>query len=95
MVKTAGKKTGPGPVRALNLPTLVDVEEDEGQRPVSVALRGRRLEVTSIEDVWEIVDEWWRTTPVARRYYSVVLEDGSGLTVFRDLLSGLWHEQRV
>jgi hypothetical protein len=95
MVKTAGKKTRPGPIRALNLPGLVDVDEDEHQRPVCLTLRGRKLKVASIEDAWEIVDEWWRADPVARRYHRVVLEDGTGLTVFRDLLSDLWYQQRA
>ena len=95
MVKTAGKKTNLGPLRALNLPVRIEVEEDAANRPVSVVTRGKRIEVVSIEDVWEIVDEWWRTTPVARRYYRIVLEDGSGLTIFCDLLNGLWHYQRA
>ncbi len=95
MVKTAGKKTGPGSIRALNLPRPVEAREDEQQRPVSLTLRRRRLEVTSIEDTSEIVDEGWRSSLIARRYHRVVLEDGTGLTVFRDLLSGLWYEQRA
>ena len=95
MVKTAGKKTSPGPIRALNLPGLVGVEEDDLQRPISIAPRGAKLRVASVEDVWEIVDEWWRTDPIARRYHMVLLEDGATMTVFRDLLSGLWYRQRV
>ena len=72
----------------------MDVEEDQHQRPILVQLRGRSLKVVAIEDVWEIVDEWWRTTPIARRYYKVVVDDGLCGTIFRDLLSDLWHEQR-
>ena len=98
MVKAARKKTGISPIRALNqpvpVPVPVQVQEDSHPRPVSVTLRSRMLEVASIGDVWEIVDEWWRTDPIARRYYKVVLEDGTGITIFRDLLSGLWYEQR-
>ena len=47
-----------------------------------------------MEDAWEIVDEWWRASPIARRYYKVALEDGSAITLFRDLLSDRWYEQR-
>jgi hypothetical protein len=94
MVKSAGEKTSPGSIRALNLPGPAEVEEDGLQRPVSIALRRRRLKVSSIDDVWEIADEWWRSSPIARRYCKVVLEDGTGLTVFRDLLSGRWYRQR-
>ena len=93
MVKNSREKAGPGPIRALNLPKLVDVQEDGRHRPVALAMDGRKLKVTSIEDVWEIVDEWWRTAPVARRYYSLVVESGPRVTVFRDLLNGLWYRQ--
>jgi hypothetical protein len=47
-----------------------------------------------VTDVWEIVDEWWRDRPVARRYFSVVLEDGTHATLFRDLSDGGWYAQR-
>ena len=95
MVQSSRKTPGPGPIRALSLPEPVDVQEDESHGPVALVLNGRKLKVTSIEDVWEIVDEWWRADPVARRYHRVVLEDGTGLTVFRDLLNDLWYQQRA
>ena len=95
MVKATRKKAGPSSIRALNLPEPADVGEDERHRPVSVVSRRRGLRVASVEDVWEIVDEWWRSEPIARRYCKVVLEDGSSLTLFRDLLSGRWFQQRT
>ena len=95
MVKNSGKKAGPGPIRALNIPGLVEVEEDHRRRPISITLESRRLKVASIEDMWEIVDEWWREKPVARRYYRLVLEDGPAVTLFHDLADGLWYEQRA
>ena len=73
----------------------IDVREDGRQRPISVTLRRRRLEVASIQDVWEIADQWWRDNPIARRYFRVALDGGSTVTVFRDLTSGVWYEQRV
>ena len=95
MVKAPREKAGPGPIRALNLPAPVEVEEDDRHRPTSMALRGRRLHVASVEEVWEVVEEWWRTDPIARRYFRVIVSDGSSATVFRDLKSGLWYEQRA
>ena len=97
MVKNPRKKTSLSPIRTLNQPAFVQVQEDSHRRPVSVTIRRRMLKVASIEDVWEIVDEWWRTSPIAiaRRYYKVTVEDGSCITIFRDLLSGLWYQQRV
>ena len=94
MVKNSGEKASPGPIRALNLPGLVEVEEDHRQCPISIALGRRRLRVASIEDMWEIVDEWWRAKPLARRYYRLVLEDGPAVTLFRDLADGRWYEQQ-
>ena len=91
----AMRKRDAGAIQALNMPTLLDVEEDGQQRPGSIAMRPGRIEVGSIQDTWEIVDEWWRANPIARRYFRVVLEDGRGMTVFRDLIGGLWYEQRA
>jgi hypothetical protein len=55
----------------------------------------RALRVARITDVWEVIDEWWRDRPVARRYFSVVLEDGAHTTLFRDLSDGGWYAQRA
>ena len=95
MVKTPRKKTGTGRIRPLNRPEPVQVEEDDDRRPSLVVTDGRRARVASIVDVWEIVDEWWRPDPVARRYYRASLEDGGTVTVFRDLISGAWYRQRA
>ena len=55
---------------------------------------GRALRVTAIEDQWEIDEEWWRSRPVSRMYYRVLLEDGQALTLYRDMLNGRWYRQR-
>ena len=85
MVKNTGKAPGAGAIRPLNLPVPVIVEEDEARRPVSIVLHGRRLEIASIEDIWEIDDEWWRPVPVHRLYYRTITTEGASLTVFCDL----------
>ena len=95
MVKNSRKKTGPSRIRPLNRPAVVQVEEEDDHRPSMVVLHGHRSEVVSIEDVWEIVDEWWRADPVVRRYYRVAVEADRTITVFCDLTSGVWYEQRV
>ena len=95
MVEAAREEAGPGPIRALNLPEPVEVEEGPHQRPVAITFDRRGQKVDSVEDVWEVVDEWWRPYPIARRYYKVVLEDGTSLTVFHDLLNGAWLRQRA
>ena len=95
MVKNPRKTTSLSPIHPLNQPELVQVQEDSHRRPVSVALRRRVHRVVSIEDVWEIVDEWWRTSPIARRYYLATLEDGRTVTIFRDVTSGTWYQQQA
>jgi hypothetical protein len=62
---------------------------------VAATLGRREGRVASIENVWEIEDEWWRQHPISRRYYRVLLEDGSSMTLFRDLLNSLWYEQKT
>ena len=94
MVKNSGKAAGPGPIRPLNLPAPVEVLEDGHGSPLALTLRGRRLQIASIEDLWEISDEWWRPAPIARRYYAVTTQDGERATLFLDLASGGWYRQQ-
>ena len=96
MVANPRKKTSLSRIRPLNQPALVQVQEGEGERemPSAVVLRDREVRVTSVLDMWEIEDEWWRDVPVARMYYRVALEDGKSITVFRNLVDGLWYQQR-
>ena len=79
----------------MNLPTLLAVEEDHRQRPLAMFMGSRKLRIASVEDVWELVDEWWRKAPIARRYYRVMIENGPSVTLYRDLVSGHWYRQGV
>jgi hypothetical protein len=83
----------PHRLRPLREPRPVDVEADEEGRPVAVTLSGRRLRVLQVQDTWRIDDEWWRERPVSRLYFSVALEDGRVVTVYRDLLQESWWHQ--
>lgn len=80
-------------IRALNLPQPVTVEENGVGLPCVVITSDQRLAVEEIIDIWRIDDEWWRE-PLLRRYFLVVLEGGALRTLFQDLLSGQWYEQR-
>jgi hypothetical protein len=51
--------------------------------------------VVSIDNVCNADEEWWRERPIVRMYYRVNLEDGRGLTVFRDMLDGAWYRQNA
>jgi hypothetical protein len=50
--------------------------------------------VARIQDRWRIDDEWWRSEPISRLYHDLVLEDGARLTVYHDLVTDAWFEQR-
>jgi len=69
------------------------VEADGQGRPVAVYLSGRRVAVEAVLETWRIDDEWWRKRPVSRVYYSLLLEDGRAVTVYRDLVSRQWSKQ--
>lgn len=60
--------------------------------PALLVERGRRRPVAQIQDAWRIDDEWWRD-PIDRRYYRVVLDDGSVRTLYQDATSKRWFEQ--
>ena len=94
MVKNSRETASPGALRPLNLPVSIAVEEDTRGRPLTLILRGRKLKVASIDDLWEIDEEWWREKPVLRMYYQVATEDGRPITLFRDMVDGGWYRQR-
>ena len=56
--------------------------------------KGRWRKILEVLDTWRIEDEWWRKQPVSRLYYRVVLEDGTMVGLFKDLVSGDWYSQR-
>lgn len=90
------KAVNPGPInyRAVGLPAPLEVTEDGWQQPVSIALNRRILLVASVDDRWQVDDEWWRERLISRRYYQVTTADGRRLTIFRDQANGGWYWQR-
>ena len=92
MVEDTGTALRAGTCRPVNLPEPVWVEEDTAGLPQAV--RGKRRQVIAcIEDRWRIDDEWWRTEPVSRLYYSVRLVSGHRLVLYKDLADGGWYRQ--
>jgi hypothetical protein len=51
--------------------------------------------VSAVQDRWRLDDEWWRERPISRLYHTLVLEDGTLLVVYRDLLVDEWYVQRA
>jgi hypothetical protein len=63
--------------------------------PAAIKIKGRWRRVVSIDEVWSIDEEWWREKPIVRMYYRVILEDDRPITVFRDMLDGVWYRQNA
>ena len=84
---TAPKSRGP---RRLATPRKVAVRSGEDGRPEEV---GRR-KVEAVRESWLVEDRWWTGRPLRRRYFELVLEDGSNAVVFHDLARGAWFAQR-
>ncbi len=79
-------------VTPLNAPREIRVIATAG-RPFSVRAGGRARRVARISNQWRIDDEWWRQE-ISRHYFELELEDGQVITVFADLVSGRWYQQR-
>jgi len=65
---------------------------DQGE-PLSVHRGQYHRKLVRILNSWRIDDEWWRK-PVSRKYFQVELQDGVVMTIFRDLISDIWYQQR-
>ncbi|PKB71355.1 MAG: hypothetical protein BZY87_05735 [SAR202 cluster bacterium Io17-Chloro-G6] len=59
-----------------------------------LAQEGRSLMIASINDLWQVDDEWWRERPISRRYYQITTQDEQRLTIFRDQLNAQWYWQK-
>ena len=74
----------------LNRPKPARVEADSG-----VPVRFGRERVESIREEWLVEEGWWSRSPLSRRYFELLLEDGRIQVVFCDLSSGRWFSQRA
>ena len=92
MVPDSGKTLRADAVKPVNLPEPVRVEENNSGLPLAIRT-GRRQAVKSIEDHWRIDDEWWRSEPISRLYYAVMLASGQRLVVYKDMFKREWYRQ--
>lgn len=83
-------------LRPLNAPSPLRVQTDAHGRIVSIWRQGRLTPrtIAAVQDQWRIDDEWWREHRIARMYYDLILDDGTWLTVYHDLVADAWFEQR-
>ena len=70
----------------------IDAELDADGRLVAIRWNGRR-EPVEVCNRWRIEEEWWRR-PVSRDYYKLAGHSLLAL-VYRDLVDGSWHLERV
>ncbi|MBX5446014.1 MAG: hypothetical protein IRZ30_12670 [Sphaerobacter sp.] len=91
MVPNPRAETRADQLRPLNRPRPARILTEQG-RPAVVIEGQRRYRVTQVRDAWRIDDEWWRN-PISRRYYQLVLDNGSLRTVYHDLITDTWYEQ--
>jgi hypothetical protein len=92
MVADTGKTLRADTTKPVNLPELLSVEENAAGLPVAVKLK-RRQNIIAVEDCWRIDDEWWRSEPVSRLYYAVILASGQRLVLSRNLIDKCWYRQ--
>jgi hypothetical protein len=76
-------------MRRLSQPQPVEVEAGSSGQPAAV----RRSAVSAVAEDWVVEDRWWTGRPLRRRYFELVLADGSNVVVFRDLERGRWFSQ--
>lgn len=77
--------------RRLYLPEPVAVRAGPEGRPRQVAGR----EVGAVRESWLVEDRWWTSSPLRRRYWEIVTEQGEHVVIFRDLgMTGAWFRQR-
>ena len=82
---------GGAALRRLGVPRPVRLESGPGGVPRSVT----GVTVEAVREEWVVEDRWWTGSPLRRRYFELVLEDGRNVVVYRDLEAHLWHLQRT
>lgn len=63
-----------------------------GNLPSRVVLKRRLRRVREVCNLWRIDDGWW-FKPITRLYYTLDLDGGGRITVFRDIAEGRWYRQ--
>jgi hypothetical protein len=77
----------------LYLPREIEVSADSCGVPEVIVRKGRQNRIAAISNIWRIDDDWWRDE-ISRMYFEVELRNGQVMTIFHDLASGKWYQQR-
>ena len=80
-------------VTHLYLPKEIEVSTDSSGVPAVIVRKGKQSRIAAISNIWRIDDDWWREE-ISRIYFEFELKDGQVMTIFHDLVSGKWYQQR-
>ena len=80
-------------VTPLYLPREIEVSADNSGVPEVIVWKGRQNRIAVISNIWRIDDDWWREE-ISRMYFEVEFRNGQVMTIFHDLVSGKWYQQR-
>jgi hypothetical protein len=92
VVEDSGKTLCSGAFKPVNLPESLVVVEDAKGLPEAVRMPRKQI-IKTIENIWRIDDEWWRSEPISRLYYSLTLSSGQRLVIYKDLVLNSWYRQ--
>jgi hypothetical protein len=76
--------------RRLSQPGPVAVRAGTDGAPLSLDTHA----VEAVREEWVVEDRWWTGRPLRRRYFELVLDDGTNAVVFHDLARRRWFAQR-
>ena len=57
----------------------IEIAEDDLHGSLWLHLAGRWQKARSLENLWEITEEWWDGRPVIKMYFRVTTEDHSSV----------------
>ena len=85
------------PLKALNRLVLnqpqVDIIEDDGQGCAWLTWAGEWLRIVSVKNLWDIDCYNAGEKRLIRMHFLVVVENGSQMLLFRDLIDGSWYRE--
>tara|TARA_B100000586_G_scaffold205134_1_gene152733 strand:- start:127 stop:438 length:312 start_codon:yes stop_codon:yes gene_type:complete len=97
------KKVRSSGMKILNTPLAIEVRTNSTGNPTAIHMppsaqlrsNGKWVNVTKVENLWKVNDEWWRgpDEEISRLYYVLRIDSGQQITLFLDLITNKWHRQ--
>tara|TARA_B100000745_G_scaffold266015_1_gene191236 strand:+ start:135 stop:473 length:339 start_codon:yes stop_codon:yes gene_type:complete len=73
--------------------TLVEMIEDDGQGIAWLSLAGEWFKIVSVKNLWDIDGHYADEKPLIRMHFLVMVENGSQILLFQDLIDGSWYRE--